>query len=81
MYFQKSSASVPRDVPHGSALVDYKKDADPVKIEQQLMEAVPRDDWFNFTYLLIDHGRAICKAQNPNCSACVLNKVCPSSRV
>ncbi|MEK7543699.1 MAG: endonuclease III [Patescibacteria group bacterium] len=61
--------------------IDYKKDADPVKIETQLMEVLPREDWFNTTYLLIDHGRAVCKAQSPNCSHCVLQKFCPSSRI
>ena len=61
-------------------LIDFKKDADPVKIERELMRAIPKSDWFKTTYLLIDHGRAICKAQNPKCSACVLNKLCPSSR-
>lgn len=62
-------------------VVDFKKDADPVKIEQQLMQVVPKSDWFNITYLLIDHGRAVCKAQNPNCVACVLSRLCPASRV
>lgn len=60
---------------------DYKKDADPVKIEKQLMAVVPKADWFNLTYLLIDHGRALCKAQNPDCPHCVLNKLCPASRI
>lgn len=61
-------------------LLDYKKDADPVKIETQLMELLPQEDWFKTTYLLIDHGRAVCKAQNPNCVICVLKSICPSSR-
>lgn len=61
--------------------VDYKKDADPVKIEKQLMEVLPRQDWFKATYLLIDHGRAVCKAQHPDCAHCILNILCPSSRV
>ena len=61
-------------------IVDYKKDADPVKIEQQLMGIVPREDWFKLTYLLIEHGRAVCKAQSPNCAGCVLNNICPASR-
>lgn len=61
--------------------VDYKKDADPVKIEQQLMQIVPKADWFNITYLLIDHGRAVCRAQNPDCTHCILHKLCPASRV
>lgn len=65
----------------GKQMVDYKKDADPVKIERQLMEAVPKEGWFRLTYLLIDHGRAVCRAQNPDCSHCVLNSFCPASRV
>lgn len=60
--------------------VDYKKDADPNKIEQELMKIVPKQDWFKTTYLLIDHGRAVCRAQNPDCAHCVLNKLCPASR-
>ncbi len=60
---------------------DFKKDADPVKIEKQLMAVVPKADWFNLTYLLIDHGRAICRAQNPDCNHCILKTICPSSRV
>lgn len=66
---------------HGTEIVDFKKDADPVKIEQQLMQVIPKKQWFNTTYLLIDHGRAVCKAQNPDCVACVLSRLCPASRV
>lgn len=61
--------------------VDFKKDADPVKIERELMGVIPKADWFKVTYLLIDHGRAICKAQNPRCSDCMLSRVCPASRI
>lgn len=61
--------------------IDFKKDADPVKIERELMRVIPRKDWFKLTYLLIDHGRAVCKAQNPRCSGCVLSRLCPVSRV
>ena len=63
------------------AALDYKKDADPVKIERELMAVIPKQDWFKTTYLLIDHGRAVCKAQNPNCAACILRELCPTSRV
>lgn len=65
----------------GTSMVDYKKDADPVKIERELMNIIPKDDWFKLTYLLIDHGRAVCKAQNPDCVHCLLNKLCPASRI
>jgi len=65
----------------GKTILDYKKDADPNKIEQELMRVVPKEDWFGFTYRIIDHGRAICKAQRPDCSHCVLHALCPASRV
>jgi endonuclease-3 len=51
----------------------------PEKIEADLMDVVPEDDWQKFTHLLIDHGRAVCTARNPDCEACVLEDVCPSS--
>lgn len=52
---------------------------DPKKIERELMALVPRSDWFQFTYLLIDHGRAVCTAKNPQCQNCVLADLCPSA--
>lgn len=60
--------------------LDYYKDANPEKIEQELMKVIPHKDWFKFTYQIIDHGRAICQAQNPRCNICSLNNICPSSR-
>jgi endonuclease-3 len=65
----------------GRVFIEYTKDADPVKIEKELMAVIPKKDWFTFTYLLIDHGRAVCRAQNPNCAGCVVNRYCPSSRL
>ena len=61
--------------------IDFTKDADPVKIEKELMAVIPKKDWFTLTYLLIDHGRAVCRAQNPNCAGCMLHSLCPSSRL
>ena len=54
---------------------------DPVKIEQELMQIVPRDDWTWFSHTLILHGRAVCIARRPKCAECVINRLCPSSRV
>jgi endonuclease III len=53
---------------------------DPVKIEQDLMRVVPREDWARFPHLLIWHGRRVCDARRPLCGACVLADLCPSSR-
>lgn len=52
---------------------------DPAKIEKDLMKIVPRKDWQTISYLLIDHGRKVCKARKPACVNCVLNKLCPSA--
>ena len=49
------------------------------KIEQDLIQIVPRKDWVIFSHLLIFHGRKICKARNPLCADCVVEKLCPSS--
>ena len=49
------------------------------KIEQDLITIVPKKDWVIFPHLFIAHGRAICKARNPLCAECVLEKLCPSS--
>ncbi|MDQ4108127.1 MAG: endonuclease III [Actinomycetota bacterium] len=54
--------------------------ADPVKIESQLMEQIPKDRWFDFTYVLIDHGRAICVAKKPKCPICPVELLCPASQ-
>jgi endonuclease III len=57
------------------------KEEDPVKIERDLMKLVPREDWARFPHLLIWHGRRVCIARSPLCEECVLNDLCPSSRV
>jgi endonuclease III len=54
---------------------------DPVKIERDLIKIVPREYWGIFPHLLIWHGRRVCDARNPRCEDCVLNDLCPSSRV
>lgn len=51
------------------------------KIEEDLMKLVPRKDWTHFSHMLIQHGRYICKALKPDCENCILNDLCPSSRV
>ncbi len=51
----------------------------PIIIERDLMEIIPKRDWFTSTYLLIEHGRAICTAKDPRCDLCPLKKICPSA--
>jgi endonuclease-3 len=57
------------------------KQEDPVKIERDLQRLVPREYWGRFPHLLIWHGRRVCIARAPRCEDCVINDLCPSSRV
>jgi len=52
---------------------------DPKKVEQDLMELVPREGWIDFSHLMIFHGRRVCKARKPDCAHCTLNDLCPSA--
>ena len=51
----------------------------PEKIERDLLELVPREDWIIFSHLLIAHGRLVCQARKPLCGECVVEPLCPSS--
>ena len=57
------------------------KQEDPVRIERDLIRLVPREDWGRFPHLLIWHGRRVCDARRPRCEDCVVNDLCPASRV
>ena len=59
----------------------FSEEADPEKIEQDLMRLIPKKRWFDFTYVLIDHGRAICIARKPKCDECPVSQLCPASLV
>lgn len=64
-----------------SGRLGLTRDRDPIKIEQDLMKLLPREDWIDLAHLFIDHGRAVCRAPTPRCPQCVLADICPSSRV
>ena len=59
----------------------FSDSQDPEVIEQDLMALIPRALWFDFTYVIIDHGRSICHARKPACADCPVNDLCPSSTV
>ena len=62
-----------------SQRLGLSQNSDPEKIEQDLMTQIPKDGWGQFSYLLIDHGRAICVARKPRCDICLLSDICPSA--
>ncbi|MBI2011192.1 endonuclease III [Candidatus Daviesbacteria bacterium] len=53
------------------------KEKDPVKIEKDLMEVVPKDKWIDFAHLLINYGREFCPARPHVCKDCPLGNLCP----
>ena len=64
-----------------SQRLGFTAESDPDRIEHDLMRVISKKDWFSFTYVLIDHGRQVCKAPTPRCEVCPVNDLCPSSRV
>ncbi len=54
---------------------------DPVKVERDLMDCVPRSDWYFFGHAMVWHGRRACFARSPDCPKCLLRKFCPARGV
>ncbi len=49
----------------------------PVKVEKDLMDMIPRDEWINFAHRLIHHGRRVCQSRKPRCEECAFADLCP----
>jgi endonuclease III len=75
----KAGVVVDTHVTRLSRRLGLTKEKDAQKIERGLIEIVPRKDWVIFPHLMIYHGRKICRARNPLCAECVVEKYCPSS--
>jgi len=62
-----------------SGRLGLSRQSDPEKIEQDLLKIVPREDWLDFNYMLVNHGRKVCQAKKPRCPECGLKELCPSA--
>jgi len=80
-YGKVEGIAVDTHVKRLSNRLGFTTESDPDKIEQDLMHLIPRERWFDFTYVLIDHGRALCVARRPLCEQCPVNYLCPASLV
>jgi endonuclease III len=58
--------------------LDLTKNTDPKKIEQDLINVIPRDRWILFSHQIIWHGRKVCQARKPKCIECNLERICYS---
>lgn len=80
--FQKAEGVVvDTHVKRISGRLGLTRAATPEKIEKDLMALLPREDWIDFSHLLIFHGRRVCKARKPDCPQCVLRDLCPSAGI
>jgi len=77
--FKLPSIVVDTHVKRISKKLGFTKNDDPVKIEFDLMEILPKDNWIRYNQQVIAHGRKICKARSPKCEECFLSPYCPSS--
>lgn len=62
-----------------SGRLGLSDESDPEKIERDLMELVPPDEWSNFGLRMVQHGRYTCTARAPRCDGCPLEELCPSA--
>lgn len=79
--FHDPSIVVDTHVKRISRLLYLTKNEDPVKIEQDLMKVLPKEQWILYNIQIITHGRSICIARRPRCGECPLQSVCPSCEV
>lgn len=63
-----------------SGRLGFSSQRDPNKIEQDLMRIIPKDEWLDFNYIFVDHGRATCNARKPLCPECAIKHLCPSAK-
>ncbi len=72
---------VDRHVLRVAQRIGFTDKKDPDKVEQDLMEIVPKESWTKFSFLLLNHGKNICLARNPKCEECPICDLCDSCGV
>ena len=60
-----------------SRRLGFTKHINPVKVESELMELIPKESWTPVSHELILHGRQVCAARKPRCEKCTLSPLCP----
>ncbi|MCK4336583.1 MAG: endonuclease III [Candidatus Aminicenantes bacterium] len=78
-YGKSEGIAVDTHVKRISGRLGFSSEKDPDKIEQDLLAIIPKKDWLDFNYILVNHGRMICQARKPRCAECPVRLLCPSS--
>lgn len=79
-FHKAEGVAVDTHVKRLSERIGLSRERDPNKIEKDLMQIVPRRDWIDLNYMLVNHGRAVCVARKPRCPECAVKHLCPSAR-
>ena len=79
-YKKAEGIAVDTHVKRLSERLGLSAQTNPEKIEQDLLTLVPKKDWLDFNYLLVNHGRAICIARKPKCLECPVQLLCPAAK-
>lgn len=79
-YKKTEGIAVDTHVKRLSNRLGLSNEKNPDKIEQDLLKLVPREEWIDFNYMLVNHGRNTCQARKPDCPSCVLKSLCPSAK-
>lgn len=74
--YHEPSIVVDTHVKRISRKLGFTKEEDPVKIEYDLMEVLPREHWILYNIQIITHGRGLCTARSPQCEQCFLKELC-----
>ncbi len=80
-YKKAEGIAVDTHVRRLSGRLGLSQQTDPDKIEKDLMALVPKKDWLDFNYMLVNHGRKVCQARKPRCPECSLRSLCPQATV
>ncbi len=75
--YNEPSIVVDTHVKRISNRLGFTKEEDPVKIEFDLMDFLPKEQWILYNIQIITHGRSICTARSPKCEECFLRQDCP----
>lgn len=76
--YHEPSIVVDTHVKRISKRLGLTKEDDPVKVEYDLMKALPKEHWILYNIQIISFGRTICFARNPQCGRCPMNDICKS---
>lgn len=78
-YKKAEGIAVDTHVKRLSQRLGLSQEKNPDKIERDLLDVVPKKDWLDFNYMLVNHGRRVCQARRAQCPECKLGHLCPSA--